>query len=92
MIVQTTILCVAHQHCIIYRCHLNADTRQNFGVIFHILANFQNGGIFKHRFEHGQSRVVVHLPLCQSIGAKKIVRLPGAVRERQIGRFTGLNA
>ena len=92
MIVQATILCVAHQHCVIYRRHLDADPSQNLGIIFHILTDFQNGRIFQHRFEHGQSRVVVHLALRQSIRAKEIIRLPRAMRERQIGRLTGLNA
>ena len=92
MIVQAAILCVAHQHCVIDRRHLNAHSRQNLGVIFHILTDFQNGGIFQHRFEHGQSRVVIHLALGQSIRAKEIIRLTRAMRERQIGRLTGLNA
>ena len=50
VIVQPTILSVAHQHRVIDRRNLNTNTRQNLGIIFHILANFQNCRIFQHSF------------------------------------------
>ncbi len=82
MIVQAAILRVAHQHCVIDRRHLDADPRQNLGVIFHVLTDFQNGGIFQHRLEHGQSGIEIHLALRQSISTEEIIRLPCAMRER----------
>ena len=82
MVMKSTILRIAHQHGVIDGCNLNAYTRQNLGVIFHILTNLQNRGIFQHRFKHGQSRSLIHLSLCQYISTKQVICLPGAMAER----------
>ena len=48
--VQARVHSVGHQHRVVDRGHIYALTRENLGVIFHILPDFQNGRVFQHGF------------------------------------------
>ena len=65
----------------------------DLGIVFHILADLENRGILKHRFQHRKCRVEIHLALGQGIRSKKIVAAClGLVGEGDIAGFARLNA
>ena len=49
MIMQAAMHRIRHQHCVIYRMHGDPNAGKNLGIVFHILANFQDALILQHR-------------------------------------------
>ena len=88
---QASILGIGHQHRVVDRGDVHAIARQNLGVVFHVLADFQDGRILKHRFQRGNHLIQRQLPLGQIRAAKQVIRLTGFVGERDIAGFPCLD-
>ncbi len=78
---------VRHQHRVVDRRHRDAMTRENLGVIFHVLADFQHRRVRQQRLQRGQNLVQPKLALGQFIRAKQIIGPALLVTDRNIARL-----
>ena len=78
---------VGHQHRVINGGYGNIKTGKNLGVILHVLPDFQDRRILKHRFQHRQTLFQIHLALGKIIRPEQIIRRRGFMGQRDI---TGL--
>ena len=83
---------VGQQHGVVDRGHVNAVAGKDLGVVFHVLADLEDGVILQHRFQHLQRRLQRHLPLGQIVRAKQIVGISRLMRERHIAGLPGHHA
>jgi len=78
---------IGDQHRVVQGGDGNAVTGENEPVIFHVLTNFENGGIFQQGFEAREDLREGQLAGEQGRAAEKIARALAAMAERDIARF-----
>ena len=75
---------VRHQHGVVDRGNGDAKACEDLGVVFHVLADFQNGIVFQQRFQQGQHHIAGQLPFGQGHSAQQVIGA-GAVQQGDIG-------
>ena len=70
--VQTRMHGVRHQHGVVDRGHRHAMAGKDLGVIFHVLADFQDRRIFQHGFQQRQGLIQRHLAGAEIVGPEQI--------------------
>ena len=78
---------VRHQHGVVDRGDVDAETGEDLGVVFHVLADLHHGRVFKQGLQKGERGGQVKLAFKQGVGGKKVAAL--AVADRDVGRLPG---
>ena len=83
---------VGHQHRVVDGGDAYAVLGEDLGVVFHVLADLEDGVILEDRFEGGQDGVGVKLPLGAGLGVEEVIGAAGAalgMAERDVAGLSG---
>ena len=82
---------VGDQHRVIDGAHVNAMARKHLGIVFHVLADFQDAVILQNGFQRGQHIIQCHLPRRQRCAAEKIALPLALMGQRDIAGMARLH-